>query len=91
MEGLAPGGIVQTLQGSTKDTTVMYSPHTGFSASSQILAYPRRRHRSVYCLTEMIAHSWTRLRLSSVAWNIKEDLTLSWRTSNKPSERCAKP
>ena len=66
-------------------------PHAGSSVSPQILAYPRLRHHSVYCSAGMPAHSWTRLCLSSMVWNIKGDCTLSWRTNNKRSERYTKP
>ena len=71
--------------------TDMYSLHVGSSASPQILAYLHLRHHSVYCSVEMLAHSWTLLRQSSMVWNMKEDWTLLLRTNKKPSERCAKP
>ena len=44
-----------------------------------------------YCSAGMPVHSWTRLRLSSIVWNIEGDWTLLWRTSSKPSERYVKP
>ena len=65
-------------------------PACWIQRAPQTLVYLRLPHHFVYCLVEMLAYSWTQLRLSLMVWDIKEDWRLLWR-NNKPSERYVKP